>query len=136
MSQEIVPPMDHILSLGPQKPLGYLPLNTIEMCGYNPSNLVLELSQRGFLADIYPFEVCSVFSGALYVCAPEWLKRHLAINEGVLSLYGWPGTPEEFMFRVAIERVCQTQNPDLYAVIGQAFGDPRFPPPGAGSLGS
>lgn len=121
-----------LLRLGAAKPMGYMPISTIEREGFVPAEVVEKLQKDGRYAVIIAREVCHVGpSGALYACDPQSLARLLARNVALLSVHGWPLDPIDFMRRVAEQHVRQEEAPALYALIGQAFNDGRFPtPPG------
>jgi hypothetical protein len=44
----------------------------------------------------------------------------------VLSAVGWTRDADEFVERGATQAISSTESPDLYALIGKAFSDPRF----------
>jgi hypothetical protein len=115
-----------LLLVGPGKPMGYLPLGTIQARGRDPIELAVELKAAGLQTRIYTQNECGVASGALYVWDDRALKNLLGRYQNVLHAVGWKDDPADFVAHVACEAVSATDFPELYALIGIAFSDPRF----------
>lgn len=117
-----------LFGIGPDKPLGYLPLSTLEDCKYAPETMVRTLRARDLYVRIYTQPECDVGSGALYASDLRALAGLLAQNKDVIIEAKWPMEPLAFFDRVARIAVSERKDPFLYRVIGLAFADPRFKP--------
>jgi hypothetical protein len=106
--------------------MGYLPLQTIRLRGKDPSRLAAELEAGALQTGFYSQEQCRVYGGALYAWDRDSLGILLESGRLVLSAVGWTRDADEFVERVATQAISSAESPDLYALIGKAFSDPRF----------
>lgn len=115
--------LDKHLSLGPQKPVSYLPIGTIEK--------VLELTVKEYRAMIhakghesvlFPDTRCAIKSGAVYGYSASALEVILAKYRSVLLNNGWPVTPAKFIEKVAANWI-EDEESALFSVIREAFGE-------------
>lgn len=113
--------------VGPDKPMGYLPCDTIErLCGTSVPSIANALRMRGLYVAIYAQSECRVGSGAVYAADLEALGILLSSHARVLDAAGWSSSPREFLDSVASKGVGEDEDPDLYRLIGLAFADARF----------
>ena len=120
------PLMGDIYDVGPDKPLGYLPLDTIRAySGQRPGGVADMCSQRGLTTKLVPKDESRVASGALYVYDSEALQDLLNAHQAILDEVGWSTEPANFVDNVIKISVYEKENPDLYALIALAFKDPR-----------
>jgi hypothetical protein len=84
------PCLPDLLCVGPDKPLGYLPLSTVRGAGRNALELMLELGERqGRAAVILPEGPrCRIGSGALYACDLTALGALLDAHADLLRARG------------------------------------------------
>ena len=116
-----------LLSVGSSKPMGYLPLECICKYGYDADRLALRLRQKGLRVVSYADGECNIDSGALVVYCPISLQAILHKHKGILDKYRWPTNMQDFVNKVHCDwSVCINQQPELYRLIGKAFGDRRF----------
>jgi len=120
--------MRDLFDIGPQKPMGYLPILTIEECGHDPNLVCINLvKERKLYAKFFTQEECGVWTGALYAADITALEKLLQKNVSILERTGWPTKGEDFVANVARVSVSDDhETGDLYGLIGRAFGDPRF----------
>lgn len=117
-------PIQDLLRVGPNKPLGYLPLDTIiTICGLSPYAIKQDMEARGLKTKFFTKTMCSISSGALFVWDEDALRKILETHSGVLNHCGWPSEPEEFVTKVAIDTA---EDGELYKVVGKCFADARF----------
>lgn len=121
---EHVPIFDDLYGVGPEKPMGYLPINTIRRYGQLPES-VAEVSERRGLSTLQIDDDYNVPGGSLYVYDELALAHFLEQHADVLARYEWPSGSGDFVERVAFEMVDRLSQPDLYRVIALAFRDPR-----------
>ena len=122
------PIMGDLYRVGPQKPLGYLPLDTITEIADEDITKVEQLLV-GTGLDTFrtsgerPDGQSSWSSPALYAYDRLALGALLTANERLLDRRKWPVDPEEFARRVS----SHTASPHggLYDLIAVAFDDPR-----------
>lgn len=117
--------LQDLLRVGDAKPLGYLPLGTLEALAGVPRAAVERwCRRRGLMYAFFTEGECRISKGAVYVgCLPA-LKRLLDAHSDVVKKAGWPREPIAFMRTVAMRFA---DAPKLYALVGRAFADPRFP---------
>ncbi len=112
-----------IKEVGSNKPLGYLPLDTItDLCKEDPEKLAQEAEAKGLRTLIVmDREICEIYSGALYVWDEDALKQLLLKNEDVLKLADWPKEPEAFVRKSMI--VTADGWTLLFDLIADAYAD-------------
>lgn len=110
-----------IRELGVQKPLGYLPIDSLRT--YFRSSVEAELERakgRGYGTIVLgPKEADIGFKGALYVYDKQALSALLAESAPVLQQFGWPTNVEGFIRRIANEHV---KGGKIRKIIDRAFG--------------
>lgn len=117
---------DSLQRVGPEKPLGYLPLDTIRY--YNqedPEVLRQQAIDKGLYAKVFDEEESKIASGALYIADIHSLQSLLDSNKTTLSTYGWPGKAEDFIEQVTKETA--PAKTKLFDLIADAFADKRNP---------
>lgn len=113
---------DDLDRVGPQKPLGFLPLRTITDFHHQDPLVVAQNAQnRGLLAIIIEEKDCMVYTGALCVADENALGQLLNARSDVLEKYNWPKEPEAFMRKVC--GVFAPEKTPLYDLIADAFAD-------------
>lgn len=121
-----LPAMWHLFEVGPQKPLGYLDLGTIEENGYDVGELVEHFENAGKRTLLLEPENRRFPWGALYVYDPEALQALLDTHADILQAEGWPEDADAFVALVSEEPVNGYERKALYRLIGVAFNDQRF----------
>jgi hypothetical protein len=77
--------------VGPQKLIGYLPLNTISVVlGSTPEDVEGEAARKGLGAIRFDPDDCRIKSGAIYVYDREHLQQFLSGVSATLSANDWP----------------------------------------------
>ena len=113
--------LNHLLDIGPDKPMGYLPLNDIRnLCKVNYIELMNYLKQKGLEVKKWDRSFCSVGSGALYAYDKNSLQNLLDHNFSILDDADWPRKADEFVVKVA---TTYANKPFLYDLVADAFGD-------------
>ncbi len=109
--------------VGPSKPLGYLPVETIEARGGIVADVTTRLHERGLWARALHHGV--VVGGALYASDLGALQKLLDGHKGVLRDVRWPLDAERFIKYVATVQVADEASA-LYSLIAIAFRDDRY----------
>ena len=118
--QEALVFLDDLKRVGPDKPVGYLPLRTlIEVCRVNPLTMKQELEERGLKVLILRERDIGTRSGALYAYDEAALQELLHNNKDILNRAGWPSDPELFVRKL---KIIQQPGTDIYSLIARAFG--------------
>ncbi len=113
--------LNDLLRVGPDKPLGYLPLNTIrEECKVNPLDVAKYLKRRGLEIKAWKQSFCKVWSGALFVYDRESLQKLLDQHSGILIEANWPSQADDFVVQVA---TTLAKSPALFDLVATAFAD-------------
>lgn len=121
--EEIAGFLDDLYLVGPHKPLGYLPLDTLEqICGVGREVMQQQLEERGLRVLIFSLAESNVWSGALYAYDERALADVLSEGESILRRTGWPLEPELFVRNLNI----LAEDEELYRLIMVAFSDPRL----------
>lgn len=115
-----------LLSVGPQKPVGYLPINTVRKAGWSPKRVLEWAENKGLEARIFAKDECHVGTGAVYVWHLEALTHLLELNRHILEANNWAIEPSEFIQMTA---TTLAKSDDLYELIGVSFNDPRMANP-------
>lgn len=115
-------PINDLDRVGPDKPLGYLPLDTvINICERDPMELAHELEGRGLKTKIFSDGECLRRGGMLYTYDEVALGALLKVHAGILHDAHWPETPHEFVTKSATTRA--ELYTKLFTVIADAFAD-------------
>lgn len=110
-----------LTSVGPAKPIGYLPLYTLRAMGEAGERIVAASADRGLsVVEFGPDKSC-VKSGAIYVYDRIALGRLLKMATATLAVAGLSSDPDEFVAAIAATWFSSTH--PLTATIAAAFGD-------------
>lgn len=112
--------------VGPAKPMGYLPKSTMHNMVKDSDRILPELSARGVRFLELSQHECWVGSGCIVAWDPEALQALLTANLPILAKNNWPTIAEPFVRHSLVHSVRQTDEPDLYRLIGLAYADKRF----------
>jgi hypothetical protein len=116
--------LNDLRKVGKDKPLGYLPLSTIqEECRTDPDALESELRDKGIKTLRIPFNVDDE-APALFAYDEAALTQHLNRNKQILESAGWPTEPEKFIDHL---KVFAPHRSELFDVIADAFADADNP---------
>ncbi len=112
----------NLAAVGNAKPLGYLPLATLEKhLEMDVTKVADSFEKQGLKTRVFLANECCINSGALYVYDPAALQSVLNAGLEVLERNKWPIAAALFVDRVAKHWV-EPDDP-AYPVIQQAFGD-------------
>ena len=118
--------MNDLYLVGPNKPLGYLPISTIEeICHLDIQTVIDECRSRDLTTLLYGEDDCNVASGALFAVDEQSLSQLLQINKELLDAHGWSLEPLEFVNKLNKVTVAYEKYPELYTLIAWAYKDPR-----------
>lgn len=112
--------MEDLWDVGPTKPLGYLPVTTIEACGAVVADVLKSLQQRGLWAQV--LDQGLVVGGALYASDLSALQKLLDGQKAMLKDVRWPLRAEQFIKYVATVQVADSAS----TLIAIAFRDGRY----------
>jgi hypothetical protein len=110
-----------LTAVGPSKPVGYLPLYTIEeFVQLPPETVAAAVAARGLAtAQFSPADSC-IKSGALYAYHRGALSALLQAKADAVSAAGLPMDPDDFVARIAA--VWFEENHPAHPIIAAAFG--------------
>ncbi len=112
-----------LVNVGPNKPVGYLPIDTLEELGIDVNGLVQELEGKSLTVrkqrnSIYPdSNIC------LFVYDFKALKSLLESNKRILDKYNWPSDPDAFVGFLKFI----AEKGELFDLVADAFGDKTNP---------
>jgi hypothetical protein len=110
------------LTVGPDKPVSYLPIRTIEeVIGMSVDRYVSLIEQTGNQYAVFGVTDSCINSGAVYAYNRQGLAKILNENRDVLTQHGWPAAVDDFIRRIASEWL-DPGNP-ITAVIRKSFGE-------------
>ncbi len=112
--------LDDLYFVGKNKPLGYLPLETILESGVTLEKIKSDLEAKGLNVFALTEEDCEVASGALYAYDAEALQNILNNNVDVLIQNAVPKTALDFILWVA--KFEAAPGTELFSLIAEAFG--------------
>lgn len=118
--------MDDLFGVGKTKSLGYLPIDTLEECGYSTKDMEVYANAQGLGYLKLTMAECTVFSGAVYLYDTGMLADLLIANQEVLVAAGVPIEPLKYVKYIAKVYVNNEEYPEAYEVIGKTFNDKRF----------
>jgi len=104
-----------LFDVGPSKPLGYLPIETIKQYGQTPESMTAEAERKGLCHEL--------IGDHLYFYEEASLQSLLDENRNVLEEAGWPISVSEFVVKVETE-LADSKTP-LFRLIARAFADER-----------
>jgi hypothetical protein len=117
--------LQDLRGVGPSKPLGYLPLDSITYdCAMRVQDLKKELEDSGLKVLELRAPDTEIESGALYAYDDQALRDLLMRNRDILAAENWPTEPEAFILK--LKTWIDTKTP-LYDIIADAFGDTTNP---------
>jgi len=115
---------DSLLRVGPEKPLGYLPLQTLtDLCGWSLEAIITWAQDRELKTRVDDEATCNVHTGAVTIWDADAVQDLLDANRDIVERAGWPMDERKFVQRVMQEFA---QDPALAELIGVLFADPRF----------
>lgn len=109
--------MNDLERVGPHKPLGYLPLDTVK----DPDGTRRALESRGMSVIVLNQVKSNVASGAMVAYDPKALGRLLKSRRSLLAKSKWPEDPDEFA-RFHMNHPVPFRT-DLFDLIADAYGD-------------
>lgn len=130
MTENIDPPfsqnarqiLEEHVNLGPQKPVSYLPLRTVEkVIGLTASEYSSLITKNNNECIVFSAEECCINSGAIYAYDEASLREILNKNEVILVKYGCLTEPRDFIKKIATEWF--DLGDPIMPVIRLAFGD-------------
>ena len=87
--------------VGPAKPVGYLPLNTIKnLVKVEVDQVIASAASRGLASAQFGPEECCIKSGALYIYDRQALTRLLRNHADLLAAAKMPIDPDHFVARI------------------------------------
>jgi hypothetical protein len=111
-----------LMEVGPSKPVGYLPLYTIEdFVLQTPEAVAAAATARGLTTAQFGSAACCIKSGALYVYDREALASLLRERADALFAAGLPLDPDRFVAHIAT--VWFEKDHPAYPIIARVFGD-------------
>lgn len=112
--------LDSIKKVGPDKPVGYLPVDSItNYCGVDPEDLITSSEEKGLKIKIFEGETWPG-GKALYVYDKTALQCLLDENKDTLIFEGWPTDADQFVENLDFQVPIGTP---MYKLIAKAFGD-------------
>ncbi len=110
-----------IETVGPMKPVGYLPIETIEdYIGKNLEAVIRHMKRKGLEVKIFTGKGWPGFRGSLYVYDKVTLQKLLDDNKQVLVDANWPTTADDF---VANLKKMEHAGTPIYKLIAKTFAD-------------
>lgn len=118
---------DDLQKVGKNKPLGYLPLDTIRNCNHeDPAEVMRVAKSKGLYTEILqrdnPDSLVSE-DGWLFVADLDSLRELLEKNADLLNEYGWSNDPVKFIKRITTSKGSAFQKTKLFDLIADAYGD-------------
>lgn len=114
--------LQSLTGVGVSKPIGYLPLFTIEkFLRLTPEALADAAAKRGLATVQFDAASCCIKSGALYAYHRQALASLLQLNAPAVHAAGLPLHPDEFVVHIATTWF--EQRHPAHPVIAAAFGD-------------
>lgn len=113
--------LNNIRNIGPKKPVGYLPLETItDYCGQDLDQFVAECRARGHETRIFRGSQWPGLTGSLYVYDRDSLQTLLDDSRAILEQEGWPFDADGFVANLYVE---VPEGTPIFKLIARAFGD-------------
>jgi len=122
--EEIEGLMNDILLIGPRKPMGYLPISTLQMCGQDTGALIDDARINGLRAEMWGSHECMVGSGALFVWDAETVEQFIEPNGPLLVGAGWPDDHHMLVRKIATQNVAI--DTPLHELIDALFSGQRY----------
>jgi hypothetical protein len=116
-----------LLAVGPTKPIGYLPIKTLEqLVQLAPDAVAATAAARGLATAQFGPEACCIKSGALYVYDREALASLLQHHLDSVLKADLPPDPDRFVACIAANWF--DEDHPAYPIIERAFGATRGRP--------
>ena len=117
-----------LLYVGTKKPMGYLPISTIEFYGGQGAltQLIHWVIENKYDCRLWHEQFCSILSGALFVWDKLMLGEVLDKYKDILIESEIPVEPEAFVKYIIKNTVYSEVDLPAYIIIGFAFGNKRF----------
>ena len=117
-----------LLYVGTKKPMGYLPISTIEFYGGQGAltQLIHWAFENKYDCRSWNEQFCSILSGALFVWDELMLGEVLNKYKDILIEAEIPIEPEAFVKYIVKHTIYSEVDLPVYIIIGYAFGDKRF----------
>mgnify|MGYP003394761672 FL=1 len=113
--------LEDLRRVGPRKPLGYLPISTIQQVAL-VGDVVWEAVSRGLNVLTVTEEQSRIRSGAVVIYDRTALAALLDASVHILLSARWPTDPETFVWRVMCGRAAPAWTA-LFDLIADAFAD-------------
>lgn len=108
-------------TVGPSKPVGYFPVETIESyVGKKLEEVMAYLQNKGLEVKIFTGSEWPGFHGALYIYDKAVLQRLLDENRQILLEARWPTSADDFVANLKRQEKIGTP---IFKIIAKAFGD-------------
>jgi hypothetical protein len=108
--------------VGPRKPVGYLPLDTLRLFAkVRLADMVRDAARRGLEVAVFRPKQCCIKSGALYLYDRAALSALLDANADLLTASGISAEPKRFVAYIAANWLEPTH--PACVVIAKAFAD-------------
>lgn len=117
----VEPYLTDLTDVGPTKPLGYLPLQTLRGYHIDLQQLEATLLARGLSVLRTDPTESHIRSGALYAYHEPSLRALLERSARVLTVAAWPTEPTAFV--QAVDTLTAPRDTELYELVAEAFGD-------------
>ncbi len=117
--------MRSLTEVGSSKPVGYLPLYTIEkILRSTPETLAAIAVTRGLATAQFAEAACCIKSGAFYAYHREALDNLLQENADAVRIAGLPHDPDDFVAHIAA--IWYAENHAAHPIIVAAFGEKDY----------
>jgi len=111
-----------LTDVGPSKPVGYLPLYTIEkFLRSTPETLAAAAGTRGLATAQFAQAACCIKSGAFYAYHRDALNNLLQENADAVRVAGLPLDPDDFVAHIAA--IWYEKSHSAHPIIAAAFGE-------------
>lgn len=114
--------LSDLTGVGTNKPMGYLPLFTLERYYQVDTDRLIGILNSVGIETSIEYGASHGGDACLYAYDRKALGQVIAANQPVIEAYGWSIEPTQFVSAVANEQVHIRE--ELYRVIAEAFGDP------------
>jgi hypothetical protein len=125
ISSEIKNPIFDLENVGSEKPIGYLPLDTIVEYGSSIVNEQKKAREKGQKTLLLDKKETDIAGGVMYVYDDTVLGKRLAENKELLTQNNFPTTPEEFIKHLGSNTV-ETKT-KMFDFIADCFNDKTNP---------
>lgn len=103
--EEVEGLMNDLVFVGPRKPLGCLPISTLQMCGQDMSAVIDNARIKSLRAEMWGSDKCDVGSGAIFVWDAKRIEEFIELNSGLLTAMGWPDDHYMLVRHIATKNV-------------------------------